>query len=125
MFGKPIGGDIVNNKKTWLLTRAYELCGKSDERKAALEKAAAARHARAQLREDIKSGATSVEEVLNSDDPIAQRLKVAKLLRSKTSYSAINKETGVSSATISRVSRCLDYGTGGYQLVLERLEKRG
>lgn len=33
VFGKPIGGDIVNNKKTWLLTRAYELCGKSDERK--------------------------------------------------------------------------------------------
>ncbi|MBQ8934802.1 MAG: hypothetical protein IJ179_01545 [Oscillospiraceae bacterium] len=63
--------------------------------------------------------ACTVREIIE----IAQRLKVAKLLRSKTSYSAINKETGVSSATISRVSRCLDYGTGGYQLVLERLEK--
>lgn len=63
--------------------------------------------------------ACTVREIIE----IAQRLKVAKLLRSKTSYSAINKETGVSSATISRVSRCLDYGSGGYQLVLERLEK--
>ena len=63
--------------------------------------------------------ACTVREIIE----IAQRLKVAKLLRSKTSYSAINKETGVSSATISRVSRCLDFGTGGYQLVLERLEK--
>ena len=33
VFGKPIGGDIVNNKKSWLLTRAYELCDKADERK--------------------------------------------------------------------------------------------
>ncbi len=63
--------------------------------------------------------ACTVPEIIE----IAQRLKVAKLLHSKTSYSAINKETGVSSATISRVSRCLDYGSGGYQLVLERLEK--
>ena len=52
---------------------------------------------------------------------MAQRLKVAKLLRAKTSYALINQETGISSATISRVSRCLDYGAGGYDLVLERL----
>ena len=55
---------------------------------------------------------------------MAQRLKVAKLLRAKTSYALINQETGISTATISRVSRCLDYGAGGYDLVLERLEKR-
>ena len=52
---------------------------------------------------------------------MAQRLKVARLLRAKTSYAVINQETGVSTATISRVSRCLDYGPGGYDLVLERL----
>ncbi len=52
---------------------------------------------------------------------MAQRLKVARLLRAKTSYAAINQETGVSTATISRVSRCLDYGPGGYDLVLARL----
>ena len=56
---------------------------------------------------------------------IAQRLKVARLLEQKYSYSAINRETGVSTATISRVSRCLDYGSGGYRLVLSRREEAG
>ena len=54
---------------------------------------------------------------------MAQRLKVARLLRVKTSYAQINQETGISTATISRVSRCLDYGAGGYGLVLDRLEE--
>ena len=63
--------------------------------------------------------ACTVKEIIE----IAQRLKIAKLLREKTSYSAINSQTGVSTATISRVSRCLDYGSGGYDLVLDRLEK--
>ena len=52
---------------------------------------------------------------------MAQRLKVARLLRAKTSYAVINRDTGISTATISRVSRCLDYGPGGYDLVLARL----
>ena len=52
---------------------------------------------------------------------MAQRLKVARLLRAKTSYALINQETGISTATISRVSRCLDYGPGGYDLVMARL----
>ena len=56
---------------------------------------------------------------------MAQRLKVARLLRAGTSYALINQETGVSTATISRVSRCLDYGPGGYELVLSRLNKGG
>ena len=37
-------------------------------------------------------------------------------------YNEISRETGMSSATISRVSRCLEYGAGGYKLVLSRLE---
>ena len=53
---------------------------------------------------------------------MAQRLRVARMLRAKTSYAVINQETGVSTATISRVSRCLDYGPGGYDLVLQRLD---
>ncbi len=52
---------------------------------------------------------------------ISQRLRVAQLLRAGGSYAAINGETGVSTATISRVSRCLEYGNGGYDLVLERI----
>ena len=63
--------------------------------------------------------ACTVREIIE----IAQRLKVAKLLKNKASYSEINRDTGVSSATISRVSRCLDYGSGGYRLVLDRMEK--
>lgn len=63
----------------------------------------------------------TVKEIIE----MAQRLKVARLLRSGASYAGINRQTGVSSATISRVSRCLDYGSGGYALVLERSEKEG
>ena len=54
---------------------------------------------------------------------IAQRLQVAQFLREGSSYAAINAQTGVSTATISRVSRCLEYGSGGYELALTRLEK--
>lgn len=53
---------------------------------------------------------------------IAQRLKVATLLGSGVSYMQISKETGASTATISRVSKCLEYGAGGYKTVLDRLE---
>lgn len=56
---------------------------------------------------------------------MAQRLKVATMLREKISYSSINAATGVSTATISRVSRCLDYGSGGYELALERMKEGG
>ena len=57
-----------------------------EQRKAALEKAAAARHARAELRENIKAGKISLEDDLNSDDPIAQRLKVSALIESLPGY---------------------------------------
>ena len=52
----------------------------------------------------------------------AQRILVAKHLRSKMVYSRIAEATGASSATISRVNRCYSYGPGGYKTVLERLE---
>ena len=48
-----------------------------EQRKAALEKAAAARHARAELREKIKKGETTLKDVLESDDPIASRMTVS------------------------------------------------
>ena len=56
---------------------------------------------------------------------ISQRLRVAELLRQGMSYNAITAKTGVSAATISRVSRCLEYGEGGYDLAIMRLEKQG
>ncbi len=56
---------------------------------------------------------------------IAQRLEVAKLLRSGITYQEIAQRLGASTATISRVNRSLSYGSGGYQILLERLEKSG
>lgn len=52
---------------------------------------------------------------------MAQRLEVAALLKQEMVYSDIVTRTGASSATISRVARCLNYGTGGYDTVLSRL----
>ena len=53
---------------------------------------------------------------------MAQRLHVAKMLREKHIYSDIVATTGASTATISRVNRCLHYGSEGYTAVLGRLE---
>lgn len=53
---------------------------------------------------------------------ISQRLQVAQLLKEGKSYQIISKETGASTATISRVNRCLVYGSGGYNKILERLD---
>ena len=52
---------------------------------------------------------------------LAQRLDVAHKLRLKKTYDNIQKETGASTATISRIRRCVDYGSGGYNLMLNRL----
>ena len=54
---------------------------------------------------------------------ISQRLAVAKLLSQGVSYTTICKETGASTATISRVSKCCEYGAGGYQTVIARLKE--
>ena len=58
---------------------------------------------------------------INEVKALAQRLHVANLLRDKKTYSEIAEITGASTATISRVNRCLNYGSDGYNLVLERL----
>ena len=52
---------------------------------------------------------------------IAQRLEVAKMIKEGKSYQTVTAEIGASTATISRVNRCLVYGNGGYETVLERL----
>ena len=52
---------------------------------------------------------------------IAQRLEVARLLKEGRAYNDVAKETGASTATISRVNKCISYGSGGYKIVLERL----
>ena len=50
-----------------------------------------------------------------------QRMDVALLLDEGLIYSEILEKTGASSATISRVNRCLHYGAGGYKAVIPRL----
>lgn len=55
---------------------------------------------------------------------LTQRLEVAQLLQNKTTYTDIVERTGVSTATIGRVNRALNYGAGGYQLVLEKLNQK-
>lgn len=52
---------------------------------------------------------------------ISQRLEVARLLESGKTYSEIEEATGASTATISRVNRCLHYGADGYKLILQKL----
>ncbi len=52
---------------------------------------------------------------------IAQRLEVGKLLKAKKTYNEIEEETGASTATISRINRSLNYGVGGYDIILKRL----
>lgn len=63
--------------------------------------------------------ACTVREILE----IAQRLQTAKLLSAGANYAEINRQTGCSTATISRVRRCLEYGNGGYRTVIERTAK--
>lgn len=53
---------------------------------------------------------------------LIQRLEVASMLSKGMNYQDISSKTSVSSATISRVNRCINYGEGGYTTVLERLE---
>jgi TrpR-related protein YerC/YecD len=55
---------------------------------------------------------------------LAQRLEVARMLNAGHTYDDIVARTGASTATISRVKRCLHYGADGYKIVLERLQKQ-
>lgn len=54
---------------------------------------------------------------------MAQRLHAAILLDKGYSYQEVTEEVGISSATISRVSKCLYYGSGGYRQVLDQLKE--
>lgn len=61
----------------------------------------------------------TVNELLS----LGQRFEVANMLRNHKTYNEVAEATGASTATISRVNRCLNYGTDGYQLVLGRMEE--
>lgn len=59
---------------------------------------------------------------VNEIQSLAQRLEVARMLREGFTYHKIETETGASTATISRVKRCLNYGNDAYTMALERVQ---
>lgn len=61
---------------------------------------------------------------VNEIQSLAQRLEVARMLREGNTYHKIETETGASTATISRVKRCLNYGNDAYEMVLERIANK-
>ena len=61
----------------------------------------------------------TVNEVMS----IAQRFEVAEMLRDNKTYMQIAEKTGASTATISRVNRSLNYGSDGYDLVMNRMKE--
>lgn len=66
---------------------------------------------------DFFEDVCTVNEVLS----IAQRFAVAKMLKENKTYLEVAKETGASTATISRVNRSLNYGNDGYEMVFSRM----
>jgi TrpR-related protein YerC/YecD len=60
---------------------------------------------------------------INEIQALAQRLDVARMLREGNTYHKIEAETGASTATISRVKRCLNFGNDTYEMVLERIKE--
>ena len=55
---------------------------------------------------------------------MSQRLEAAKLLLAGKTYEQIVKSAEISTATISRINRCIQYGSGGYQAIIERLQEQ-
>ncbi len=70
---------------------------------------------------DIKDCRKFFEDIctIKELEDVSQRLEVAKLLTQKKNYQEISQKTGASTATISRVNKCLNYGAGGYEIALK------
>ena len=94
-----------------------------EQRKAALEKAAAARHERAELREKIKKGEVSLEEVLDSEDPIASRMKVSALIESLPGYGKAKAAKIMDELGISATRRVKGLGARQREQLLDALSK--
>ncbi|WP_285768670.1 YerC/YecD family TrpR-related protein [Peribacillus sp. SI8-4] len=60
---------------------------------------------------------------VNEISSLAQRLEVARMLEEGKTYHKIETETGASTATISRVKRCLNYGNDAYTMALNRIKE--
>lgn len=96
----------------------------SEEQRAEnLKKAAAARHARAELREKIKNGEVSLEEVLNSEDPAAARMPVRALIESLPGYGKAKATKIMDELGISATRRVQGLGVRQREQLLEQLTK--
>lgn len=64
-----------------------------------------------------------LEDVMTTKEilDMSQRIHVAQMLKEGIVYSKISSDTGASAATISRVNRCLNYGAGGYDIILQKI----
>ncbi|WP_071458410.1 YerC/YecD family TrpR-related protein [Bacillus massilinigeriensis] len=60
---------------------------------------------------------------VNEIQSLAQRLEVARMLKEGNTYHKIEADTGASTATISRVKRCLNYGNDAYEMALGRVKE--
>ncbi|WP_078550244.1 YerC/YecD family TrpR-related protein [Litchfieldia alkalitelluris] len=60
---------------------------------------------------------------VNEIQSLAQRLEVARMLQEGNTYHKIETQTGASTATISRVKRCLNYGNDAYKMALDRVKE--
>ena len=94
-----------------------------EQRKLALEKAAQARHARAELREKVKTGKVSLKEVLDSTDPIAERMKVSALIESLPGYGKAKAAKIMDELGISATRRVKGLGARQREQLLEALTK--
>lgn len=92
------------------------------DRKKALEKAAQARQARAELRQKIKSGSMSFAEVMaKSDDPIVARMKVSTLLESLPGFGKAKAAKIMGELEISESRRVQGLGARQRELLMQRL----
>ena len=93
-----------------------------EARKAALEKAAKARQARAALRGDIKSGKMSFTAVMKKgDDPVVARMKVSTLLESLPGYGKAKAHKIMTELEISESRRVQGLGARQREALMERL----
>ena len=93
-----------------------------EERKAALEKAKAARIKRAEVREDLKAGKLTLKEVLDmKDDPVVGRMRVSTLIETMPGYGKAKAEKVMNELRIAESRRLRGLGERQEAALLERL----
>ena len=95
----------------------------AEDRQKYLKKAEAARRARAKLREDIKSGKVSLQEVFDMDDDVAKRMKVSILIESMPGYGKAKAAKIMEELEISESRRVQGLGVRQREALLEKLGK--